>query len=269
VDEGFLALRGTHDRGLGEGLGGGITITTDTRTRPAGARPVPHPAQMGFDRPPRLLMVEDEVDTALPLVRTLEREGYLVSWVETGRDALAHLARHPADVVVLDLGLPDIDGLDVCRSARSEGYDGGVLMVTGRATEADRVAGLDRGADDYLVKPFGLAELHARVRAVLRRTVEPSPASELVLGDRGTARAGGVDLGLGPREHDLLRLLAGHPGQVLARDALLDAVWSSGWDGSPKILDVTVARLRQKLERAGSRVRIVAVRGVGFRLDGA
>ena len=172
-----------------EGLGGGTTITTDTHTHPALTRPVPLPAPAGFARPPRLLMVEDEADTALPLVRTLEREGYLVSWVETGRDALAHLARHPADVVVLDLGLPDIDGLDVCRSARGEGYDGGVLMVTGRATEADRVEGLDRGADDYLVKPFGLAELHARVRAVLRRTASAA----------ARRRAGGGGPGQRPR----------------------------------------------------------------------
>ena len=269
MDEANLAWSSTRNRGLGKGLGGGTTITTDTHAQPA--LPVlPLPAATGFPRPPHLLMVEDEPDTALPLVRTLEREGYLVSWVETGRDALAHLARHPADVVVLDLGLPDIDGLDVCRSARSEGYDGGVLMVTGRATEADRVAGLDRGADDYLVKPFGLAELHARVRAVLRRTGRAEPAdraAELVVDHQGGARVGGTELALGPREQDVLRLLAEHRGRVVARAVLMDAVWSSGWDGSPKILDMTVARLRQKLARAGAAARIVAVRGVGFRLD--
>src|SRR3954469_23725076 len=118
----------------------------------------------------RVLVVEDEADIAFPLVRTLEREGYDVAWVDSGQKALDTLATDPAAVVILDLGLPDIDGLEVCRRAREAGFEGAIMIVTARAGELDRVVGLDYGADDYLAKPFGLAELQARVRALLRRT---------------------------------------------------------------------------------------------------
>ncbi len=117
----------------------------------------------------RVLVVEDEEDIAFPLVRTLEREGYDVSWVDSGQKALDTLSTAP-EVVILDLGLPDIDGLEVCRRAREAGFEGAIMIVTARAGELDRVVGLDYGADDYLAKPFGLAELQARVRALLRRT---------------------------------------------------------------------------------------------------
>ena len=120
----------------------------------------------------RVLVVEDEEDIAFPLVRTLEREGYDVAWVDTGEGALTSLAEEPAEVVILDLGLPDIDGLEVCRRARDAGFAGAIMIVTARAGELDRVVGLDYGADDYLSKPFGLAELQARVRALLRRTAQ-------------------------------------------------------------------------------------------------
>src|SRR3954469_19634490 len=122
----------------------------------------------------RVLVVEDEADIAFPLVRTLEREGYDVAWVDSGQKALDTLATDPAAVVILDLGLPDIDGLEVCRRARAEGFEGAIMIVTARAGELDRVVGLDYGADDYLAKPFGLAELQARVRALLRRTAASS-----------------------------------------------------------------------------------------------
>ena len=118
----------------------------------------------------RVLVVEDEEDIAFPLVRTLEREGYDVDWVDSGQKALDQLGGGTTDVMILDLGLPDMDGLEVCRQARSAGYEGAIMIVTARAGELDRVVGLDYGADDYLAKPFGLAELQARVRALLRRT---------------------------------------------------------------------------------------------------
>src|SRR3954453_17080187 len=119
--------------------------------------------------PHRVLVVEDEEDIAFPLVRTLEREGYDVSWVDSGQKALETMVSGP-ELVILDLGLPDMDGLEVCRRAREAGYQGAIMIVTARAGELDRVVGLDYGADDYLAKPFGLAELQARVRALLRRT---------------------------------------------------------------------------------------------------
>src|SRR3712207_4041693 len=120
--------------------------------------------------PQGVLVVEDEEDIAFPLVRTLEREGYDVHWVDSGQKALDDVSSRHADVVILDLGLPDMDGLEVCRKARDGGYDGAIMIVTARAGELDRVVGLDYGADDYMAKPFGLAELQARVRALLRRT---------------------------------------------------------------------------------------------------
>src|SRR6476620_1036250 len=130
----------------------------------------------------RVLVVEDEEHIAFPLVRTLERDGYDVTWVDNGQKALDYLGSDTAEVVILDLGLPDFDGLEVCRRARDAGYGGAIMIVTARAGELDRVVGLDYGADDYLAKPFGLAELQARVRALLRRTSvvagdvdEPSP----------------------------------------------------------------------------------------------
>src|SRR3990170_3890579 len=119
---------------------------------------------------PRVVIVEDEEDIAFPLVRTLEREGYDVQWLDSGQKALDDLQNVKADVVILDLGLPDMDGLEVCRKMRDQGYDGAIMIVTARAGELDRVVGLDYGADDYMSKPFGLAELQARVRALLRRT---------------------------------------------------------------------------------------------------
>src|ERR687890_912797 len=118
----------------------------------------------------RVLVVEDEEDIAFPLVRTLEREGYDVAWVDSGQKALDDVSKNQADVLILDLGLPDFDGLEVCRKAREAGFTGAIMIVTARAGELDRVVGLDYGADDYLAKPFGLAELQARVRALLRRT---------------------------------------------------------------------------------------------------
>ncbi|MBC7290403.1 MAG: response regulator, partial [Actinotalea sp.] len=124
----------------------------------------------------QVLVVEDDDGIALPLVRTLEREGYAVTRVTEGQVAVAHVAASPVDLVVLDLGLPDVDGLDVCRQVREGGYGGGILILTARGGELDRVVGLDVGADDYLPKPFALAELMARTRALLRRAVRPTTA---------------------------------------------------------------------------------------------
>src|SRR6476469_7770525 len=128
--------------------------------------------------PQRVLVVEDEEDIAFPLVRTLEREGYDVQWLDSGQKALDDIQVTKADVVILDLGLPDMDGLEVCRKMRDLGFDGAIMIVTARAGELDRVVGLDYGADDYMSKPFGLAELQARVRALLRRTNATAAAAD-------------------------------------------------------------------------------------------
>jgi DNA-binding response OmpR family regulator len=223
----------------------------------------------------RVLVVEDDADVAAPLVSALEAEGYDVSWVDSGERALAHLAEHPVELVTLDLGLPDMDGLEVVRRARSSGYAGAILISSTRGAELDLVVGLDHGADDYLAKPVGLAEFQARVRALLRRVGRhevPAPPSGPVLRidvEARVAHAGDVELDLRPREFDLLRVLSRHRGEVVPRGQIMTEVWRPGWYGSPKTLDVTLGRLRQKIAEAGITDRIVAVRGVGFRFESA
>ncbi|MCD6641144.1 MAG: response regulator transcription factor [Nocardioides sp.] len=222
-----------------------------------------------------VLVVEDEEDIALPLVRTLEREGYHVSRVATGEAALDHVDHEQPELVLLDLGLPDMDGIDVCRKLRSDGFDGAIMMVTARAGELDLVVGLDVGADDYLAKPFGLAELQARVRALLRRSAARVPQDTAVVTPSGlrvdtAARRVSLrdeEIQLTAKEFDVLALLATHHDRVVSRDTLMNEVWDENWFGSTKTLDVTIGRLRGKLEAAGATERVVAIRGVGFRFE--
>jgi len=217
-----------------------------------------------------VLVVEDQADIAALLVRTLEREGHEVTLVDNGQGALDHLASNSVDAMILDLGLPDLDGLEVCRLARERGFEGGIMIVTARGLELDRVVGLDLGADDYLAKPFSLAELHARLRALLRRTARPTvapatvPAGRLRL-DRGARRVflADIEVALTGKEFDVLAALADKPGEVISREQLMSDVWDENWFGSTKTLDVTIGRLRQKLDG----VQITNVRGVGFRLE--
>jgi DNA-binding response OmpR family regulator len=221
----------------------------------------------------RVLVVEDEEDIAFPLVRTLEREGYDVTWVDSGQKALDSLTT-PPELVILDLGLPDIDGLEVCRRAREIGFEGAIMIVTARAGELDRVVGLDYGADDYLAKPFGLAELQARVRALLRRTSSTSNGVDdagldglRIEVDARRVYAGDEEVPLTGKEFEVLNILAANRDKVVSRGRLMADVWDANWYGSTKTLDVTIGRLRQKLESVGVTDRVVAVRGVGFRLE--
>jgi DNA-binding response OmpR family regulator len=213
-----------------------------------------------------ILLVEDEDSIAEPLMDGLRREGYNVSRVARGEDALE---ASPADLVLLDLRLPDIDGLDVCRRLRERSRVP-IIVLTARGEEADRVVGLELGADDYIVKPYGLRELIARIRAVMRRAAAPAGAS-------GTLRVGGLEvderarratldgreLDLTPKEFELLAALARDPGAAVTRQRLLVEVWQTSWYGSSKTIDVHVAALRRKLGDPGW---IETVRGVGFRL---
>ncbi len=222
----------------------------------------------------RVLVVEDEEDIAFPLVRTLEREGYDVHWVDNGQKALDELVARSAEVIILDLGLPDMDGLEVCRKARAAGFEGAIMIVTARAGELDRVVGLDYGADDYLAKPFGLAELQARVRALLRRTgagngLSSEDSADGLRIDVAARRvyAGETEVPLTGKEFDVLNILAANKDKVVSRGRLMADVWDENWYGSTKTLDVTIGRLRQKLESVGVTERVVAVRGVGFRLE--
>jgi two-component system, OmpR family, response regulator RegX3 len=217
----------------------------------------------------RILLVEDEDAIAEPLADGLRREGFSVERAATGAAALA---AGEADLVLLDLRLPDIDGLDVCRRLR-ERSDVPIIVVTARGEEADRVVGLELGADDYVVKPFGLRELIARIRAVTRRTSErghahgPMQVGGLEVDERARrATLDGRDLDLTPKEFDLLAALARDPGAAVSRRRLLEEVWETTWYGSAKTIDVHVAALRRKLGDPGW---IETVRGVGFRLRAA
>jgi DNA-binding response OmpR family regulator len=238
------------------------------------------------EMPHLVLVVEDDDQIAAPLIRTLEREGYDVERVDAGLPAVERVATTGVDLVLLDLGLPDIDGLEVCRRIRAAGYVGGVLILTARGGELDRVVGLDVGADDYLAKPFGLAELLARTRALLRRSASAAEALAAVATTPAAAAAPEVDptalsvdadarrVWVGPtelvvtaKEFDVLALLDSSPGAVFTRERVMDEVWDENWFGSTKTLDTTIGRLRQKLEDSGTSARVVTVRGVGFRLE--
>ena len=217
----------------------------------------------------RVLLVEDDDPVAESLRRGLERYGFAVDWVRTGREALA--APQP-DLVLLDLGLPDTDGLDVCRELRSRGTVP-IIVISARSDEVDRVVGLELGADDYVSKPFGVREVVARMRAVLRRTSaatadaapEPEPAGRLAIDRRARrVQVDGAELTLAPKEFDLLALLAEEPGAVFTREQIMEAVWDVNWFGSTKTLDVHVGALRRKL---GDAAAVEAIRGVGFRLS--
>ena len=244
----------------------------------------------------RVLIVEDDDAIATPLAKGLDREGFDVDRVETGARALERVTEERFDVVLLDLGLPDRDGFDVCREVRSRSTVP-IIVVTARSEEVDRVVGLELGADDYIVKPFGFRELVARMRAVARRRggtngtdagagtgadvivaargghggdgdhapqVVESSLGTLVI-DRRTRRVGVDDqpVTLTPKEFDLLSFLADDAGAVRLRQQLLENVWDPHWYGPTKTLDVHVASLRKKL---GDAAWIETVRGVGFRL---
>jgi two-component system, OmpR family, response regulator RegX3 len=213
----------------------------------------------------RVLVVEDEPTIAEPLAEGLRREGFAVTVASTGAEALA---AGESDIVLLDLRLPDVDGLDVCRRLR-ERSDVPIIVVTARGEEADRVVGLELGADDYVVKPFGLRELIARIRAVTRRARQPSSAGPIHIGpvevdERARhVTVHGEEIELTPKEFDLLVALARDPGTVVSRRRLLEEVWQTTWYGSTKTIDVHMAALRRKL---GDPSLIETVRGVGFRL---
>jgi two-component system, OmpR family, response regulator RegX3 len=224
-----------------------------------------------------VLVVEDDPAIAGPIERGLARAGFTTEHVSTGAGALA---AGPADLILLDLGLPDLDGTEVCRRlcARSTTP---IIVVSARDDEVDRVVGLELGADDYVVKPFGMRELVARVRAVLRRAGEP-PEAPTVPSGSGAAPSGTTEIGdlridrrarrvalratevaLTPKEFDVLALLASDPGAVFRREEIIDRVWDTNWYGSTRTLDVHVAALRRKL---GDPRWVETVRGVGFRL---
>lgn len=220
----------------------------------------------------RLLVVEDDATLGRVLVRGLTEEGHAVDHVATVGEAGHSMAANDYDLVVLDLGLPDGDGVSFCRSLRSGGSATPILMLTARDGLSDKVAGLDAGADDYLAKPFAYPELAARVRALLRR---PKETANPILAGAGDVRLdpaahtvwrGSILVPLTPREFSLLEYLMRRPGAVCRREDLLEHVWDANYDGLSNVVDVHIANLRRKLELPGTDNPIETVRGVGYRI---
>jgi len=226
-----------------------------------------------------LLLVEDDETIGDALRTSLTAHGHDVRWARTGRGGLHEAAQGPLDLVLLDLGLPDLDGVAVCRQLRTTQPEAVVVILTARDEEMDVIIGLEAGADDYLTKPVRLAELHARVRAHLRRVESgsrpdgngPAQLGDLVV-DRQSRRItiAGTDVRLRAKEYELLVRLAAEPGVALSRSTLMAEVWDEHWFGSTKTLDVHVAALRRRLAEAGGDAvvpEIVTLRGHGYRLD--
>lgn len=247
---------------------------------------------------PKILVVEDDITLQETLVYNLERQGYEVEATENGRSALNLARNNTPDLIVLDVMLPGIDGFEVCRILRKE-MSIPILMLTARSEEVDRVVGLEMGADDYLIKPFSMRELLARIKALLRRVrlVREEVAAEqaeqteqdndersndsmthspLLIFDKLTidqnrheVRLNDAPLRLKPKEFELLAFLARHKGMALSRDLILERVWGWTFDGNSRTVDVHVRWLREKIEDdPGNPRRIVTVRGIGYRFDG-
>ena len=219
----------------------------------------------------RILVVEDAVKMAALLKRGFEEEGQAVDVASNGEDAVWMGLENIYDVVVLDVGLRDMNGFEVCRRLRSGGRWAPVLMLTARDSVADRVRGLDAGADDYLTKPFAMAELAARVRALVRRGSHARPAV-LEVGDltldpaTRVVRRGDQPIPLTAKEFSLLDCLMRHADEVLSRTELIDQVWDSAFDGDPHVVAVYVGYLRDKIDRPFGRASLVTVRGMGYKL---
>jgi DNA-binding response OmpR family regulator len=226
----------------------------------------------------RILLVEDDSTIGEVLTSSLRGHGYDVVWERTGADGLARAPQFAPDLVLLDLGLPDLDGVEVCRRLRLLQPGCVLILVTARSTEMDIVVGLEAGADDYLVKPVRLTEFHARIRAHLRRSVGgPAAPAVRAVGDlvvdvpRRRVTVAGREVHLRPKEFDLLARLIAQPDVAHSREQLMSDVWDEHWFGSTKTLDVHVAALRRRIREsavAGDRVpQIVTVRGHGYRLE--
>jgi len=220
---------------------------------------------------PDVLVVDDDEALRHGLERALGAEGFAVRLAAGGREALRSVAERPPAAIVLDVGMPDLDGVAVVRRLRDGGFEVPVCILSARDEVSDRVAGLQAGADDYVVKPFAVDELAARLHALLRRHRTPS-AAPIVAGDlvidpsRRVAMRDGADLNLTRREFELLEAFARHPGHVLSREQLLQQVWGYTFDVQTNVVDVFIGYLRRKLEAGGRARNLHTVRGVGFAL---
>lgn len=222
----------------------------------------------------RILLAEDDSKLGELVIHMLKKSGFdKVDWVTDGEDAYDYCMAAPYDVAMLDWMMPHATGVDACRKLRRNGYSGAILLLTARDSLRDRIEGLDSGADDYLIKPFELGELLARLRALCRRNFAPVVEETARLGDlqlnRRSQELCGPDrtVQLSPREFQLLDLLLRNQGAVLPRDLILERIWGYDADVSPKIVDATVKLLRKKLDPFGRTQLVLSVRGVGYKLE--
>jgi DNA-binding response OmpR family regulator len=222
-----------------------------------------------------VVLIEDETSISQPLAEALQAEGFAVTVAPTGGEGIRLVSHERPDLVLLDIGLPDMDGRDVCRTLRAGG-DVPIIMLTARGTETDRVVGLELGADDYIVKPFSVAELAARMRAVLRRSAQTAAQPDIPAGVRigaveldertWSATLHGEPITLARREFELLLVLMRNAGTVMSRERLMEEVWDTNWFGPTKTLDVHISALRRKLgDDPTNPTYIHTTRGVGFR----
>lgn len=224
----------------------------------------------------RILVVDDEPTLVATLQYNLEREGYQVTTALDGESAVATARAVKPDLILLDIMLPGLDGLEVCRILRRD-TSAPILLLTAKVDEVDKVVGLELGADDYVTKPFGMRELMARVRALLRRagSTEPRQSDVLTSGDltidptARTATRDGTPLALKPKEFDILAHFMRYPGRAFSRDELLSAIWGYDFAGDTRTVDVHISWLRHKIEKDPSKpVRLITVRGLGYRFEG-
>lgn len=221
----------------------------------------------------KILLAEDDKQLGELIVYMLNKSGYKTEWVMEGEDAFYYASNSHYDVLILDWMMPNGDGVEVCRRLRKQGYPGAILMLTAKDTVEDRIEGLDSGADDYLVKPFEIGELLARLRALTRRNYAPILEEEMVINglilnrNSHMVRLGSEEVQLSPREFQLLDLLVQNKGQVIKREVILERIWGFDSDVAPKTIDATVKLIRKKLDRIGKQDLIQSIRGVGYKIE--
>ena len=221
-----------------------------------------------------ILLAEDDVTLGELIVYMLKKKaGYKVEWVMEGEDAYYYATNSHYDVLVLDWMMPNRDGVEVCRHLRKQGYSGAILMLTAKDSVQDRIEGLDSGADDYLVKPFEIDELLARLRALSRRNYAPILEEEIRIQDlvlnrmSHMVRLENEEIQLSPREFQLLDLLVQNKGQVMPREVILDRIWGYDSEVAPKAIDATVKLIRKKLKSFGKQDLLKSIRGVGYKFE--
>jgi DNA-binding response OmpR family regulator len=221
-----------------------------------------------------ILLAEDDVTLGELIVYMLKKKaGYKVEWVMEGEDAYYYATNSHYDVLVLDWMMPNRDGVEICRHLRKQGYSGAILMLTAKDSVQDRIEGLDSGADDYLVKPFEIDELLARLRALSRRNYAPILEEEIRIQDlvlnrmSHMVRLGSEEIQLSPREFQLLDLLVQNKGQVMPREVILDRIWGYDSEVAPKAIDATVKLIRKKLKSFGKQDLLKSIRGVGYKFE--